>query len=116
MRKTAILFIYLIISVSLYSQKPDTIALEQVYVYSTGIVLNKNESGRNILIIPGSEFIKHAALSLDELLRYLPGIEVQSRGAFGVQSDLSIRGGTFSQVLVLIDGVRLNDPLTGHFN
>jgi vitamin B12 transporter len=116
MRKTASLFIFLIIPISFFAQTPDTIALEQVSVYSTGIVLKKNESGRNILIIPGSELIRHPALSIDELLRYLPGIEAQSRGPFGVQSDLSMRGATFAQVLVLIDGIRLNDPLTGHFN
>jgi iron complex outermembrane receptor protein len=52
----------------------------------------------------------------DEMLRYIPGVEVQSRGAFGVQSDFSLRGSTFSQVLVLVDGMRINDPLTAHFN
>ena len=43
-------------------------------------------------------------------------MEVQSRGPFGAQSDILMRGSTFNQVLVLIDGMRINDPLTGHFN
>src|SRR5206468_4278978 len=51
----------------------------------------------------------------DELLRYLPGIEVQSRGPMGAQSDIVLRGGTFQQVLIILDGIRLNDPNTGHF-
>ncbi|MGE5521451.1 MAG: TonB-dependent receptor plug domain-containing protein, partial [Candidatus Dadabacteria bacterium] len=51
----------------------------------------------------------------DELLRYLPGIEVQMRGPMGAQSDIVLRGGTFQQVLVIVDGLRLNDPNTGHF-
>ncbi|BAV08005.1 TonB-dependent receptor [Filimonas lacunae] len=54
--------------------------------------------------------------SLDELLRYLPGFEVQARGPMGAQSDLVIRGGTFQQVLVVVDGLRVNDPNTGHFS
>ena len=54
--------------------------------------------------------------SVDELLRQIPGLEIQSRGGFGVQSDLGIRGSTYNQVLVMIDGVRFNDPMTGHFN
>src|ERR1044071_3542229 len=54
--------------------------------------------------------------SLDELLRYLPGIEVQMRGPMGSQADIVLRGGTFQQVLVILDGLRLNDPNTGHFN
>src|SRR5690349_16821525 len=54
--------------------------------------------------------------SLDELLRYLPGMEIQMRGPMGSQSDIVLRGGTFQQVLVLVDGVRVNDPNTGHFS
>ncbi len=116
MKKAVLLFISSLMHLSLNAQLRDTVVIQQVTVYSTGIMLKKNESGRNILIIPGSELIKHPALSIDELLRYLPGVEAQSRGAFGVQSDLSMRGATYAQILVLIDGVRLNDPLTGHFN
>ncbi len=54
--------------------------------------------------------------SIDELLRYLPGVEVQMRGPLGAQSDIVLRGGTFQQVLVVVDGVRINDANTGHFN
>src|SRR5690606_24554045 len=54
--------------------------------------------------------------SIDELLRYIPGVEVQLRGPMGAQSDIVMRGGTFQQVLVILDGMRLNDPNTGHFN
>lgn len=54
--------------------------------------------------------------SVAEAIRYLPGVSLESRGAGGVTGDLSIRGSTFSQVLVLIDGVRLNDPQTAHHN
>ena len=74
------------------------------------------QTGRNIITIPGTTYNKLAINSVDELLRYVAGIEVQQRGVQGSQSDILIRGGTFQQVLILIDGIRLNDPLTGHFN
>lgn len=54
--------------------------------------------------------------SFDELLRLVAGVNLNARGAFGAQTDIGIRGSTFSQVLVLVDGLRLNDPLTGHFS
>ncbi|MFZ9661770.1 MAG: TonB-dependent receptor plug domain-containing protein, partial [Chitinophagaceae bacterium] len=54
--------------------------------------------------------------NIDDVIRFIPGIEVQQRGPQGSQSDIVIRGGTFQQVLVVLDGVRINDPLTGHFN
>lgn len=73
-------------------------------------------SGRNIITIKAESIRDLPVHSIDELLRFVPGLEVQMRGPAGSQSDLLIRGGTFQQVLVLLDGMRLNDPLTGHFN
>ncbi|AXY77615.1 TonB-dependent receptor [Paraflavitalea soli] len=75
-----------------------------------------SETGRNITIIPGDRFNKLPVHSLDDLLRYVPGVEIQARGPMGSQSDIVLRGGTFQQVLVILDGMRLNDPNTGHFN
>ena len=74
------------------------------------------EAGRSITILK-PEAIKHLpAVSIDEILQLVPGVEVQSRNGFGAQADILMRGSTFTQVLILVDGLRLNDPLTGHFN
>lgn len=90
--------------------------LENLTVTATIAASKQKETGRNITVINGDLFSKLPVSSIDELLRYLPGIEVQQRGAKGSQSDIVIRGGTFQQVLVIIDGIKLNDALTGHFN
>jgi vitamin B12 transporter len=74
-----------------------------------------SQTGRDLVVIKGERFANLPVLSIDELLRYLPGIEMQSRGPMGSQSDIVIRGGTFQQVLVILDGLRLNDPNSGHF-
>lgn len=74
-----------------------------------------SKTGRNLIVIKGERLAQLPVHSIDELLRYVPGVEVQSRGPLGAQSDIVIRGGTFQQVLVIIDGVRVNDPNTGHF-
>ncbi len=93
-------------------------SLELLPVIITETIQQKKsrETGRNIIVIHKEELQKIPGNSLDELLRFIPGIEVQMRGPAGAQSDFVIRGGTFQQVLVLIDGVRMNEPLTGHFN
>ena len=70
----------------------------------------QKETGRNIISIRGDYFNALAVHSLDELLRYLPGVEVQQRGPQGAQSNIILRGGTFQQVLVIIDGIRFIDP------
>lgn len=59
------------------------------------------------------------SLSLQEIadgLRSDASVDIQQRGAMGVQSDVSIRGGTFEQTLVLLNGFRINDAQASHFN
>jgi iron complex outermembrane receptor protein len=51
-----------------------------------------------------------------DALEYVSGIDVRKRGISGVQADVGIRGSTYEQTLVLLDGVRMNDPQTGHHN
>ncbi|MBQ7632164.1 MAG: TonB-dependent receptor [Paludibacteraceae bacterium] len=53
--------------------------------------------------------------SVADILQYLPGVDVRTRGARGAQADISMRGGTFDQVLVLLNGIPLNDAQTGHY-
>ncbi|MEJ7912032.1 MAG: TonB-dependent receptor plug domain-containing protein, partial [Chitinophagaceae bacterium] len=94
----------------------NTVNLDPVTVTSTISAVASSKTGRNIVVIGGDRFKSLPVNSIDELLRYVPGVEVQSRGPMGAQSDIVIRGGTFQQVLVILDGIRLNDPITGHFN
>lgn len=54
--------------------------------------------------------------SLSDILNYVSGMDLRSRGAFGIQNDISLRGSTYEQVSVLIDGIKIMDPQTGHFN
>lgn len=90
--------------------------LSNITITASLLEQQQKETGRNVISIRGEYFKALAVHSLDELLRYLPGVEVQQRGPQGAQSNIILRGGTFQQVLVIIDGIRLNDPLTGHFN
>lgn len=103
----------LLISVNSFSQSMD---LDPVFISSSLLDKKKRESGRNIFFLTKEDIRKIPGNSLDEILRFVPGIEVQMRGPAGAQADFVFRGGTFQQVLVLIDGIRMNEPLTGHFN
>ncbi|MCB0735224.1 MAG: TonB-dependent receptor, partial [Bacteroidetes bacterium] len=99
---------------SLFAQGTEN--LDTAVVSSSQIPQTVRESGRNITIITAKDIQAIPATSLDEILQTVTGLEVQSRGGFGVQGDILMRGATFTQVLVLIDGMKMNDPLTGHFN
>jgi iron complex outermembrane receptor protein len=52
--------------------------------------------------------------SLVDFLRLDPSIDLGERGPDGTQADISIRGGTFEQTLVLLNGFRMNNAQTGH--
>ncbi|MDH3243106.1 MAG: TonB-dependent receptor [Saprospiraceae bacterium] len=97
-----------------WSQVP--LEIDTIVVQSTRLPLPQNETGRNITVARSDLIANIVSTSLDDLLQHLPGVEVQSRNAFGVQGDISLRGSTFTQVLILVNGMKLNDPLTGHFN
>jgi vitamin B12 transporter len=92
------------------------ISLDPVTITSSLAEKRASETGRNIAVIKGDYFQNLPVHSIDDLLRYIPGLEVQARGPMGAQSDIVLRGGTFQQVLVVLDGLRLNDPNTGHFS
>ncbi len=90
--------------------------LEPVIVYGNMLNTADSKSGKNITIINAKELEHFAFNSIDDLLKIIPSLEIQSRGGFGNQSDIVLRGSTFNQTLVLLDGMRVNDPLTGHFS
>src|SRR5690625_1004564 len=90
-----------------------TADLYSVTVTASRITTDISESGKSVSVYTADDIRKLPVTSVDDLLRYLPGINLNSRGGFGVQSDVGIRGTTFSQVLFLLDTTPLNDPLTG---
>ncbi|MFR9513778.1 MAG: TonB-dependent receptor plug domain-containing protein [Rikenellaceae bacterium] len=52
--------------------------------------------------------------TLESALRLSPSIDVRERGGKGMQTDLSIRGGSFDQTMVLLNGINFTDARTGH--
>lgn len=54
--------------------------------------------------------------TIDELIESAVSIDLKTRSKFNIQNDLYIRGIGFEQNLILVDGIALNDPQTGHFN
>lgn len=90
--------------------------LDSIDVTASRITTSISESGKNVSVITPADIRQMPVQSVDDLLRNLPGVNINSRAGFGVQADVGVRGSTFSQVLFLLDNTPLNDPLTGHFN
>jgi len=91
-------------------QLPDTVVVTASRVASAA-----QTTGRRVSVYTRRDIRDLSVNSIDQLLDVVAGLDVQSRGGFGVQSDLQMRGSTFNGVLLLLDGARINDPYTGHF-
>jgi len=78
------------------------------------IVTPYKNVNQNITVITKQDIINSAAISIDEILQQVPGMDIRRRGPNGVQSDVGFRGSSFEQVLLLLNGIRMNDSQTGH--
>lgn len=75
-----------------------------------------NQLGKVSTIITREEIECLRPQSISELLSLTAGIDVQTRGTHSVQADISLRGGNFDQTAVLLNGVNLTNPQTGHYS
>ena len=113
--KTLLIFSLLSVGKTAFSQ--DTIAtqnLKEVVVSSGRIDVPLSDNSRTLVIIGKAEIKNAAATNLVDLLQSVAGVDLRRRGAGGQQADLYIRGGSFDQTLLLIDGIKVDDPQTGH--
>ncbi|WP_316788376.1 TonB-dependent receptor plug domain-containing protein [Pedobacter frigoris] len=88
--------------------------LNEVIVKENRLQLPFSKQNRNVWIIDREKIKSLPARSVSELLSYVSGVDVRQRGPGGLQADISIDGGTFDQSLVLINGIKVSDPQTGH--
>src|SRR5690606_26336865 len=88
--------------------------LDSVVVASSRIDLPFKENARTLSVITTKDIKESAATNVSDLLQQVAGVDVRRRGINGMQSDLYIRGGSFDQTLLLIDGIKVDDPQTGH--
>jgi len=88
---------------------------ETIVVTGTFEPLSLDEVDRALRVLPVREN-SLVVNSLVDFLRLDPSLDLQARSPDGVQTDLSIRGSSFGQTLVLLNGQRLNDAQSGHHN
>jgi len=88
--------------------------LDSVVITSTRIDLPFKENSRTISIITSKDIAQSAATNIADLLQEVAGVDIRRRGTGGMQSDLYIRGGSFDQTLLLVDGMKMEDAQTGH--
>lgn len=90
------------------------VRLDEVTVTSSRAPLTALQSAKIVSVISRDDIQRAEAASVNDLLKLATGVDVRQRGGFGVQTDISINGGTFDQITILLNGVNISSPQTGH--
>ena len=88
--------------------------LEEVSVTGSRAPLTKSQAARMVTVLDRAEIQQAPVQSINDLLKYAIGVDVRQRGPIGAQTDISIRGGTQDQIILLLNGINICDPQTGH--
>lgn len=88
--------------------------LEEVEVTGSRVPLTVSQAARIVTVLDREAIAAAPVQSINDLLKYAVGVDVRQRGDMGVQTDISIRGGTFDQITILLNGINICDPQTGH--
>ena len=107
------------ISDEVWRTKDSVQVAKEVWLGDVGVTgsrapLTKSQAARMVTVLSREDIAQAAVQSVNDLLKYAAGVDVRQRGALGSQADVSIRGGTQEQITVLLNGINICDPQTGH--
>ena len=88
--------------------------LEGVVVTASRLPSFLGQSARMVSVMDSLAISSIPATTVNDLLKSAVGVDVRQRGPEGIQTDISLRGGTCEQIAVQLDGISISDPQTGH--
>ncbi|RFF29685.1 TonB-dependent receptor plug domain-containing protein [Wenzhouxiangella sediminis] len=98
------------------AQGEPTASLDPLLVSATPAGGTLSESFQSVTVIDRQQIESWPAATLADLLAGVAGVDIRRRGEPGVQADVGIRGTGFEQTVILLDGMPMGDPQTGHHN
>ena len=117
MKKLTLFAAILMATTPTYSQDTTvikTIDLSAAEVTCTRAPLPADKAVRLVQVLDRQAIQASSAQSVNDLLKQVAGVDVRQRGAFGIQTDISVNGGTEDQLTVLLNGINISNPHTGH--
>ena len=88
--------------------------LDGVTVTGSRAPMTVELSPKIVTVMTREDIQRSAAQTINDVLKLATGVDVRQRGGFGVQTDISINGGTFDQIAIFLNGVNISNPQTGH--
>jgi outer membrane cobalamin receptor len=89
------------------------VRLDEVVVTATKTEKELKDVTQSVTVITGDEIRKSGATSVAEAVQNVVGVTINDNGPRGALQTISIRGASYAQVLVLLDGMRMNSPRDG---
>lgn len=99
---------------SLTAKTERELTLEEVSVTGSRAPMTRTQAARIVTVLDREDIQAAPAQSVNDLLKYAAGVDVRQRGPIGAQTDISIRGGNYEQITILLNGINICDPQTGH--
>ena len=119
MKKISIL-LFLLLALHSFAQKDiiipqvKTLTMKDVIITGRGNPIDYFQRNQSMSLLKADKLVLLPSRSLSEALSYTSGVDVRQRGLNGMQADIGIRGGSFEQTLILVNGFKMVDPQTGH--
>ena len=88
--------------------------LDDVEITGSRAPLALGQAARMVTVLSREDIQAAPVQSINDLLKYAIGVDVRQRGPIGAQTDIGIRGGTSEQITILLNGINICDPQTGH--
>lgn len=102
-------------SVTVKAEDTDSaLLLGEAVVSASRAPLGAGLAARQVTTLTRSDLAAAGVTSINDVLKLTAGVDVRQRGGFGIQTDISINGGTFDQIAILVNGISVNNPQTGH--
>jgi vitamin B12 transporter len=93
-----------------HAQSAPSYVAETIVVSATRTPQAKSKIGSSLTVIDEAALTRAQTVSVTDILRDVPGVTFSRNGGVGSQTSVRIRGAESDQTVVLIDGVKLNDP------
>ena len=88
--------------------------LDDVEVTGSRAPLALGQAARMVTVLSREDIQAAPVQSINDLLKMAVGVDVRQRGPIGAQTDIGIRGSTQEQITILLNGINICDPQTGH--
>ena len=88
--------------------------LDDVEITGSCAPLALGQAARMVTVLSRDDIQSAPVQSINDLLKFAVGVDVRQRGPIGAQTDIGIRGGTSEQITILLNGINICDPQTGH--